>query len=108
GSRGPARRPLRVAPPPADPELVGEPPLDNRASTCCPPFALLGQQHVVSSNSTARNPGRTRLNCPGFDGGCILWEDVAHVSTEAADAYAWIGTPTSGGAEDASAPPGPG
>jgi hypothetical protein len=26
------------------------------------------------------------LNCPGFDGGCILWEDVAHVSIEAADA----------------------
>src|SRR6266851_6700202 len=26
------------------------------------------------------------LNCPGFDGGCILWEDVVHVSIEAADA----------------------
>ena len=35
------------------------------------------------------------LNCPGFGGGCILWEDVAHVSIEAADAQAWIGTPAS-------------
>jgi hypothetical protein len=35
------------------------------------------------------------LNCPGFDGGCILWEDVVHVSIEAASAEARIGTPTS-------------
>ena len=26
------------------------------------------------------------LNCPGFDGGSVLWEDGAHVSTEAANA----------------------
>jgi len=35
------------------------------------------------------------VNCPGFDGGCILWEDVAHGSIEAANAEARIGTPTS-------------
>ncbi len=34
------------------------------------------------------------VNCPGFDGGCILWEDVVHVSIEAANAEARIGTPT--------------
>jgi hypothetical protein len=35
------------------------------------------------------------VNCPGFDGGCILWEDVVHVSIEAANSEARIGTPTS-------------
>jgi hypothetical protein len=42
-----------------------------------------------------RNRADTTVNCPGFDGGCILWEDVVHVSIEAANAEARIGTPTS-------------
>src|SRR5712691_4024749 len=54
-------------------------------------------------------PAKTvEVNCPGFDEGCILWEDVAHVSIEAADAQAWIGTPASGRAERASGTHGPG
>ena len=34
------------------------------------------------------------VNRPGFDGGCILWEDVAHGSIEAAKVEARIGTST--------------
>ncbi len=34
------------------------------------------------------------VNRPGFDGGCILWEDVAHGSIEAGDDKARIGTST--------------
>ena len=30
--------------------------------------------------------GFAEVNCPGSDGDCILWEDVVHVNTEAANA----------------------
>src|SRR5260370_27984742 len=33
------------------------------------------------------------LNCPGFDGGSILWEDVAHASIEPAVIEAFVAAP---------------
>jgi hypothetical protein len=37
----------------------------------------------------------SNVNCPGFDGGSILWEDGPHVSTETANVQARIGTSAS-------------
>src|SRR5713101_1637093 len=79
----------------------------NRRSTPEPirwsQFGILPYERIATASFQSKpgdggssNPPRpTRLNCPGFSGGCILWEDVAHGSIEAADAEARIGTPTS-------------
>jgi len=53
-------------------------------------------QRFVSDFLCIRCPRRSCfLNCPGFDGGSILWEDGPYVSTEAANAQARIGTSAS-------------
>jgi hypothetical protein len=53
------------------------------------------QRRFSNSKAAVAIHSQGKMNRPGFDGGCILWEGVAHVSIEAADAEARIGTSTS-------------
>src|SRR2546428_447231 len=49
-----------------------------------------------------------RLSCPGFDGGSILWEDVAHASTETATVEACVAAAVPARTSGASDQDGPG
>src|SRR6266851_3127316 len=55
--------------------------------------AALSEFGTPLLNGVQRSVNR-KVNRPGFDGGCILWEDVAHGSTEAPGGNARLRTST--------------